>query len=343
VRRHWWGSRCECAPGGYHADSLLGLDGLLSQRLQEQACRLAADVSFAKTGEHLSALLGVDLATETIRTYCERNAAGIMRWQATETDSADTFKNAPGQWEFAVDAGKVNTREKGWRDLKIVVVQKRPAGEPATAEEWQSRKLPAATARVMWADIATSKRFRRNWHSRLKRVGLDAMANLHVLGDGASWIWISADRALTGCQQTLDIYHACEHIAKAGKLLHGEGTPAATAFLERGRSLLLSEGWNGICRLIGEEYARENTPQCRKVLEPLTQYFVAHMTRLDYSERLATGKAIGSGVVEGAAKTMGLRLKARGARWRHKNARVMAALVASRNTHQWVAFWQSAA
>jgi hypothetical protein len=42
-----------------------------------------------------------------------------------------------------------------------------------------------------------------------------------------------------GVHQTLDIYHACEHIARAGKTLFGEGTPQATAFLERGRSLIL--------------------------------------------------------------------------------------------------------
>jgi hypothetical protein len=343
MRRRWWGSRCECGPGGFHSDVLLGLDGSLSPRLQEKFCRLAADVSFAKTWEHLASLLGVTLARETIRKYCERKAAAAARWQSSETDSADTFGAADGRWEFAVDAGKVNTLENGWRDLKIAVVQKRPAGQAASPDEWQSRELPPASARMMWADIAASKRFRRTWRVRLKRLGLGAMADLHVLGDGASWIWKSADRALTGCRQTLDIYHACEHIADAGKQLFGEGTSAATAFFERGRGLLLAEGWSGICRLVSEEYAREDTAARRKILDPMTRYFAAHMTRLDYRERLATGQAIGSGVVEGAAKTLGLRLKARGARWKHKNARTMAALVCVRNGQEWSGFWKTAA
>jgi hypothetical protein len=315
----------------------------LSPRLQEKTCRLAADVSFAKAGEHLESLLGVALATETIRTYSERKATAVLRWQTGETASADTFAKARGQWEFAVDAGKVNTLESGWRDLKIAVVQKRPAGRAASPEQWQSRALPAASARLMWADIAKSKRFRRDWHSRLKRLGLKAMADLHVLGDGASWIWKSADRALTGCRQTLDIYHACEHIAVAGKELFGDGEPAATTFFERGRELLLAEGWTGICRLVGEHYAREDTASCRKILEPMIRYFVAHMVRLNYRERLAAGQAIGSGVVEGAAKTLGLRLKARGARWKQKNARAMAALVCVRNGQEWSDFWTHAA
>jgi hypothetical protein len=343
LRRRWWGSRCECAPGGYHADVTLGLDGGLSPRLQAKACRLVADVSFAATSEHLRDLLGVALAGETIRVTCERQAARIARWQGQEEDSAGAFRAAEGDWEFAVDAGKVNTREQGWRDLKIAVAQRRPRAEPATPGEWESRKLPAATARVMWADITAAKRFRRSWWVRLRRLGLPTMARLHVLGDGASWIWKAAGRALTGCRQTLDIYHAAEHIALAGRRLYGEGTSEATAFHVRGRELLLKEGWTGVCRQIGEELEREDTPARRGALDRLLGYFVNHIGRIDYAGRLASGDAIGSGVVEGAAKTLGLRLKARGARWRHKNARSMAALICCRHTDQWSQFWSRAA
>ena len=234
---------------------MLGLDGGLSPRLQHKACRLAADVSFAVAAEHLRELLGVSPASETLRVYCERQAARVARWQGQETGSAAAFRAAPGGWEFTIDAGKVNTREKGWRDLKIAVAQRRPTAGPATPAEWESRDLPEPTARVMWADITAAKQFRRSWWARLRRLGLAATAELHVLGDGASWIWKAAGRALTGCRQTLDIYHAAQHIAAAGKRLYGEGTATATAFHEHGRELLLKEGWNGACRLIGEELA----------------------------------------------------------------------------------------
>ncbi len=140
----------------------------------------------------------------------------------------------------------------------------------------------------------------------------------------------------------MDIYHAAEHIAAAGKRLYGDASPAATTFFERGRSLLIAEGWTGICRLIGEEYTREDTPQRRAILEKLTLYFAKHLKRLNYASNLEAGKAIGSGVVEGAAKTLGLRLKARGARWRHKNARAWAALVCVRNGEEWSKFWNQA-
>ena len=322
---------------------MLGLDGGLSPRLQRKACWAAADQSFARSRECLLQFLGVAPARETLRIYCQRQAGRVMKWQGQETASAEGFRQAEGGWEFAVDAGKVNTIEKGWRDLKIAVAQKRPAAQPATATQWESRTLPAVTARVMWADISATKRFRRSWHARLKRLGLRAVAQLHVLGDGASWIWTAADGALTGCQQTLDIFHASEHIAKAGKRLFGEQTPQAKAFHERGREWLLKEGWAGICRLVGEELVREDTPKRRLILEKMLNHFVTHVRRLIYAGRLTMGDAIGSRAVEGAAKTLGLRLKARGARWRHKNVRVMAALVCCRQTDQWDQFWAQAA
>src|SRR3954451_4408045 len=151
---------------------------------------------------------------------------------------------------------------------------------------------------MMWADNSAAGRFRRSWRAWLRRLGLPAMARLHVLGDGASWIWKAVGRALTGCRQTLDIYHACEHIAAAGKRLYGEGTAEAAAFLGRGREGLLGEGWTGVCRLIGEELAASDTPRRRSALDRLLKYFVAHLNRLDYRGRLAGGDAIGSGSVE---------------------------------------------
>lgn len=304
---------------------------------------LTSDKAFARSGEILDNLLGVKLASETVRCISEAYAARITAWQKSESASEKTFAKVEGEFEFAIDAGKVNTLENGWRDLKIVVAQKRPLAATATPEHWQTRELPAATARVMWADIATASTFRRHWAPRLKRLGLKAAANLHVIGDGASWIWKSADRALTGCRQTLDIYHALEHIADAGKKLFGEGTPEMTAFFERGRELLVSEGWHGVCRLVGEQYQREVQPSERLILEDMTRYFMANLKRLDYASNLKEGRAIGSGVVEGAAKTLGLRLKARGARWKLKNARHMASMVCLRQGPEWAAYWATVA
>ncbi|MCI0353608.1 MAG: hypothetical protein L0099_01020 [Acidobacteria bacterium] len=343
LQRRWWGNRCGCVPRGYGVDELLRLDGHYTRALQQQLCRLCADVSFAKAREHLEALRGVALSKEAVRQACHQQGRRLAQWQTTEESTPQAFAAAAGQLEFTVDAGNVNTREVGWKDLKIGSLQKRPCGEAATPAEWETRVLPEPTARVAWAGIAPAKQFRRSWRRWSRRCGVAQAAELHVLADGADWIWRSVERVFTGSQQTLDLYHGCGHLAKAGERLYGQGSEAARRFLERGRQWLLEAGWSGVCQLVSAEYAQGDTPERRSALEKLVGYFAKHTQRLGYRERLAAGQAIGSGSIEGWAKTLGLRLKARGARWRQKHVAGMSALICVRNGSQWPAYWAPAA
>jgi hypothetical protein len=345
VRRRYWQCRCGSA-GAYAADAVLGLEGRFSKTVHKHCCRLAADVSFAKASEHLRALLDVRLAPETLRTLVEAHGKAMAAFQPADEVTAQAFRQAQGAVEFAVDAGKVHTREQGWKDLKIAVISKRPAGQPATPAQWDEDRLPAATMVVAFAMIATAKVFRRCWRTPLRRLGVTAWAAVHALGDGAGWIWKAVNRVLTGCTQTLDIYHANQRLSRCAQAILGEGSAAATAAFERGRELLLSDGWAGVCtwvsELLGVDDERERERR-RKATDKLVGYFAKHVARLNYRERLASGRAIGSGIVEGQAKTLGLRLKGRGARWLYANVRPMASLVCVRNSVQWEAYWAQAA
>jgi len=97
---------------------------------------------------------------------------------------------------------------------------------------------------------------------------------------------------------------------------------------------------------VGELLSVTDTTECerrRKATERLLGYFSKHMHRLNYAERLQAGRAIGSGQVEGKAKTLGLRLKLRGARWNKCNVQPMASLVCVRRSSQWESYWSMAA
>jgi hypothetical protein len=156
VRRRYWQCRCG-SDGSYAADAVLGLNGRFSKVVQKHGCRLAADVSFAKTHEHLRELLGVPIAAETVRTLVERHGKAMASFQAKDDSTAQSFRAAKGDVEFAVDAGKVNTREEGWKDLKIAVISKREPGPSSTPEQWADDRLPAATLVVAFAMIAASR------------------------------------------------------------------------------------------------------------------------------------------------------------------------------------------
>ena len=345
TRRYW---KCRCgSDGSYAADVLLGIEGQrTSKTVQKHCCRLAAETSFASTSEHMHEMLGVDLCPETVRTMVEGHGKEMARFQPRDVESEKAFREAAGEVEFTTDAGKVNTREEGWKDLKIAVISKRKAGEPTTPDGWDTQRLPAATMVLAFATIATAKDFRKDWRIRLRRLGVTCMANVHALGDGASWIWKSVQRTLTGCVQTLDFYHGCEHLSKCAEGIFGEDTSETRNAYERGQGLLLRQGWPGICQWVGEllEVADETERERRRpATQRLIGYFSKHTNRLNYAERLQAGRAIGSGVVEGEAKTLGLRLKRRGARWNKVNVQPMASLVCVRHTSQWHAYWSLAA
>ena len=346
LTRRYWQCPCGAEGGSYAADGLLGIDGRFSRTVQRHACRLSADVSFAAAREHLREMLGVSVCAETIRTLVEGHGKAMARFQPADEATADAFRQAPGDVEFAVDAGKVNTREEGWKDLKIAVISKRESGVGVLPAGWEDQRLPAATMVLAFAMIAAAKTFRRSWRTRLRRLGVTSFAAVHAPGDGAGWIWKSVGRTPTGCVETLGLFHAGEHVAKAAAGIFGEGADEMRSAFERGRSLLIADGWPGVCAWVGELLTVADGVELerrRVITERLIGYFSKHTKRLNYAERLASGRAIGSGAVEGQAKTLGLRLKARGARWNKANVQPMASLVCVRHSPQWDAYWATAA
>jgi hypothetical protein len=344
TRRYW---KCTCgSDGSYAADELLGVAGKrYTKTVQKHCCRLAADTSFASTSGLMHEMLGVELCPETVRQMVEGHGKVMARYQAEDPISAAAFQEAAGDVEFTTDAGKVHTREEGWKDLKIAVISKREAGVSATPEQWKSQRLPAATIVLAFAMIATAKEFRSHWRPHLRRLGVTCLANVHALADGAGWIWKSVQRSLTGCVQTLDFFHACQHLSQCAEDIFGEATGEARAAYEHGRTFLARQGWTGVCQWVSElldvvdDSERERR---RQATDRLIGYFSKHSERLNYAERLRAGRAIGSGQVEGEAKTLGLRLKRRGARWNKCNVQPMASLVCVQHTCQWEAYWAMA-
>ena len=202
--------------------------------------------------------------------------------------------------------------------------------------------LPAPTTRAAFAAIETIDDFAPRWGEWAALLGLTDLTTITVLGDGADWIWNAATKQFGSCHQVLDIYHAAEHVADAAKGLYGDGTAEAAIWLEEGRTLLLSDGWAGLCDHIGATLASAPELAGHTALGELTGYFAVHTGRLNYCHRLYTGQSIGSGMVEGAAKNLiGRRLKQTGARWEVENANKMAELCCLTYSDHWSLYWAS--
>ncbi len=329
-----------CRIGGYLVDHLLGLDGFLTRQATRLVCLLGGRHSYADAERLLAECCGWKVSDERIRRACQAEAAPIAAFRADSPAVAAAFATA-GDIEFQVDAAKVNTIG-GWRDMKVGIFARRERGEAATPAEWDERELPAPTARVAFAAIQSIDDFAPRWREWADRLKITDRAAITVLGDGAEWIRNAAARQFGGCHEVLDIYHAAEYVSDAGKGLFGEGTLAAAAWLERGRGLLLSDGWAGLCDHIGATLEGSPALAGHAALGTLTGYFAAHTGRLNYCHRLYTGQSIGSGMVEGAAKNLvGRRLKQTGAKWRVENVNQMAELCCLTYSDHWNLYWAS--
>lgn len=334
--------RCpRCTQGGYALDERLGIEGRYSPDARRLICLAAGSWSYDVAAERLAEMCGLVVSDTTVRELSQAEGVKMAAWQRTAPEVRAEFEAAPGDVEFTTDGALVNTTE-GWQEMKLGLFARRPRGPAATPAEWGERDLPRPTARVGFAAIAASDRFGTRWDQWAARLGVKDYAAITVLADGAKWIWEEARQNLPGSDGVLDVYHALEHVSDAAKTLFGEGTEAARSWTDAARTALLERGWSGI-----DEHLQQTavpSAAARTALQSLRGYLGNHVSHLHYAERLAEGRAIGSGQIEGACKNMiGRRLKQTGARWRVRRVNRMASLCCLIDSHAWKPDWNTQA
>lgn len=311
-----------------------GLKRLVGRSVGFWSYRLAADNLYEFCGIRLSHTLLGDLAQKT--------AGEIAAELPSRIDLRDDFQDAEGEVEFTVDGTCINTRDSEgkpeWREMKVGLLSKRPCGESATPLEWNRRELPEFSIVSAFAALENKEEFQERCRAESRRLGVNEVTS--ALGDGALWIWNLVLFVFGKTAECLDIYHALEHVAACGKILYGNGRDF-TEWLDRMRSVLLSDGFAGMDRELSSLLAsgKLSLGQCVAV-KSLHKYLDHNRERLPYCERLAAGRAIGSGQVEGACKNLvGRRLKQTGACWRVHRANRLAVLCSLLYANQWKPYW----
>lgn len=326
--------------GLFPADAVLGIDGYVTTAAQRMAVLAGARDSFARAEVMLRELAGWELDDEVIRQLTHATAERLSASRADRTDD-QRFAKARGVVEVQIDAGKVNTTT-GWRDIKLCVVGKRRPGESATPEEWSDRVLPAPTIRTVVANIEEAGDFAVRVRAEADRLGVTTASDVTVLGDGAEWIWNLAAEVLPQAAGVLDVYHAIEHVGAAVKAIWGESAEA-TAHRQAGVLAVVADGKTGIERWIAGAFGVLPAGSGGDELRNLASYLGSHPTRLGYAKRLACGRSIGSGLIEGSVKQLvNRRMKLTGARWRVEHVGPLVELAAVIDTPDWHDFWTAA-
>lgn len=327
--------------GRYPADETLGVDGALTRQATRLVTLVGVEHAFARAATVLQALCGWTVGEETVRrtTHAEAKRAQSAR---SRRGDARRFHAADGVVETQIDAGKVNTRD-GWRDVKLAINLRRIPGEPMDATSWDKRTLPAPTIRSVIAAVEDRDAFAGRLRTETDRLGVTEDDDVTVLGDGADWVWSLAAEVLPQAEGVLDVFHALEHLSDALATVFGEGTETTTTHWEAGRTALFDADPTAFDRWLGPVIAAVPADRSTDPLLHLAAYLAKHPTRRAYAARLAEGRSIGSGAVEGTIKQLlNLRLKRTGARWRPDHVGPLIELRALVTTDDWDPLWSAA-
>ncbi len=309
------------------------MTGFVSPLAQRLVCLAGASWSFDRASAHLKEFCGLVVCDNTIRSVCHAHGGAMRDWQRDDPAAGEAFRRADGDVEFQTDGTCVNTTG-GWREMRLSIFAKRARGKPASGRgDWEQRGLPAPHARVIQAGIRTGDQLGPSWRRMAGRLGLSDTSAVSVIADGAKWIWGQVAAHLPGATGVLDVYHATEHLWSAARAVLGEGSAGCRGWVEGRRATLLRSGASGVlAEMAGAEWSDGRG------------YFEPHVGHTDYAARLAEGRAIGSGLVEGSCKQVVCRrLKQTGARWKVRRVERMATLCAVQASDQWDAYWATRA
>lgn len=346
VSRRYYSCR-KCHENQTPFDAWSGLTaaaGMTTPAARRMLALAGMSFSFDTASDRLAELCLLKVSNDTIRRVSEAEGEAAQQFLASADAPVQAFAKAKGDVEFYTDGVTVNTTG-GWRDLRLNVFDKREAGAPASPEKWANRVLPAPTVRIAWASMQACEQQGLAWKRQSEKLGVIDDDRLSVLADGAKWIWDQARQCWTCAQWVLDVFHVSEHIHDCGKAVFGEKDPQARTWSETQVQSLIEHGPVRYLKDLGT-FAATHADDGAKLtaLESLLNYLTPNIDSLWYKQRLAQGRPIGSGLIEGANKTIvSNRLKLNSARWTPEHAEHITALRCLDYSRLWEPFWNQRA
>ena len=297
--------------------------------------------SFDRASKNLAEFSHLSISDDTIERVCQEEGERAGEWMNHSPEPVEQINKAPGQIEFSSDGTSVNTVD-GWREMRLSTIARRQPTTPCQAQDWDDRVLNEPTARMSICAIADADHVGSSWTRLSKRMGLLNEPVVHVLADGARWIWDQAAKRLPkhNGKWCVDIYHLSQHLHQCARELLGE-TPAADTWVEEHRHLLLTRNGPGLIQCVERSLQDAQTQKARNASNKLLSYLRPNRDRMWYADRLRQGATIGSGLIEGGCKnTIGARLKLNSARWRVRRAERIGMLRCLDASDLWTKFWQ---
>lgn len=321
--------RCDaCGASRVPFDEDVGLNQRYTSGAMRLMTRCGAQHSFRQAQDELWELAGLKVSDNTIRHKTLQIAHQIRRQQQAghppQTDPAARY-GPQDRVYITMDATKANTREDGWRDVKLSALYDQQLQRKHYVANLQPAHQFGLTVRQYAGAVGV-------WQAR-EKVGA---------GDGADWVWRQLEVNFPILDHhVLDFYHLGEHVYKAAWTIHPEGSDRGQRWAKAQLHLAKHHGGQRLIAALELSRKRDKRPKAKHAIQQLVDYLTKHKDRMNYPQMLAAGIRIGTGPLESGCKNViGQRLKGRGMRWRVENAEAMAclrALLASSGC--WNALW----
>jgi uncharacterized protein UPF0236 len=331
--RSWY--HCDACHHGFSpVDATLALAprARVSAALRAWLVRLNVTTTQREAAALLTDLTGLVVGMDTIREHtttageavAAAERAAMVQVQACG-EAVDPVEPAPGTLVVEADGAMVRYTD-GWHEVKVGVVGGVRAGEVTAASYVAAREEAAAFGPRLLAEAARRGALDvLRWAGPLSRPGLAVLRPVHVVGDGAPWIWNLAGDYFGERTEVVDFYHAAEHLWTIAHALYGAGSAEAAAWAQARIAELRTEGGGPVRAALAR--ATATTPEAAEVLRVERGYFATNAARMDYPALADQGLPIGSGAVESAAKhVVQQRMKRPGQRWSCRGAAAMLAL-----------------
>jgi hypothetical protein len=250
---------------------------------------------------------------------------------------------AGGRMGVSVDGSKIHIREEGWKELKVGCVfdiEVRPTWDEE-GKEWVDLAHAIHTSYVGYLG-GPEELGQMVWTDAQQR-GWEQATDTQVVGDGAVWIWNLAAEHFYDSQQTVDWYHATEHLFTAAQLLYGEDPAQVQRWYKGAQTSLFQGHADQIAAKLTQ--AAECQPKVAQALLTEAGYFDKNKRRMQYLEIREEGYLLGSGMVESGGKQFKARFCGSGMRWSRPGAErlipVRAAILSDRFDETWPMVYNS--
>jgi hypothetical protein len=279
---------------------------------------------YEEAAQTLEKLTGASVNGKQIERVCHHYGQQIEEQQQTDRVNQTipkTYKQDELHYVL-LDGGMLLTREDGWKEMKLC----RIFSAKESVQVSKDRNYIAHSTYI--GHLGNHKDFLAKVEHHTDNIGQKI-----IIADGAKWIWNWAEDVYPDSVQSLDFYHAKEHLCGFAECQFRE-LPQREEWIEQQSIRLLNDGVEEV--IADLKILKSIGTKARKAKSALIRYYQYNCKRMMYKTYRDKGWLIGSGAIEAAHRhVIQQRMKLSGQRWTKKGAQQLANLRIAYKSNQW--------